>query len=750
VVDARVQHEQSVLLDKLAQIDKLVEELSDKKTDFTTKVDLIIQQKRKERVEKIKAARAQPYLGRMDVIQADGKTVHYYVGKTAIGDDYSDKEIVIDWRSDFGQMYTTYSGGKKEWSGIGRLVGKRQITMKRHRISRVVDVGQVERPLITGPQQGLTNTTDDISNEQFLMEILGQTTEGYQIQEIISSLQEEQDEIIRLPMDHPVIVQGVAGSGKSSVALHRISYLLFRYESTLKPGDIMVVAPNKMFISYMQGILPELDIQGIHQNTFIGIATKLLGISEVESQHVTLSKIINQEESDANDESVLKYKGSLAFKHALQIYLDFQMEQNRPRKGIYVNASFSITKEQIQGIYQGYNNYSFNKCRDLVVRSVKNLVSDEVKRQHKLIDSQFQHAVETWVDVLPQGNSVRKTLYTSLEQARDLKKEKISTECKVAIDEFIRNWGPINTKELYLQLFDEEFLMGLDSTLHRELARLICDQTGNQIAYDDLAALLYVEDRINGIDFSFQYMIIDEAQDLNPFQLSMLRQFTNSLTILGDITQSIFPNGLRSWDDVNKLVLGKESVRFMQMNTSYRSTYEIMQTANKVISNSKMNLPHIIPVNRKGGEPSIRKIENGGELLKRILESLEAFRKSGLKKVAIIGKDYKQSESIHRLLLGHGLQNLQFIENDSTTLSENIVIIPSYLVKGMEFDAVIIPNGNDQRFGLNELDAKLLYICLTRAHHALHIYYHGSISPLLKGLENERRPIVDEALDNIL
>ncbi|MGG3744922.1 hypothetical protein [Paenibacillus chibensis] len=330
MVDSRLQHEQSVLQEKLAQIDKLVEGISINKNVNHSKADLIIQQRKKERMDKIKAARAHPYFGRMDVIQADGSTVHYYVGKTAIGDDYSDKEIVIDWRSEFGKLYTTYSGGEKEWLGVGNLVGKRQITMERHRVSRVVDVGKVERPRVSGSQHSLSNPSADISNEQFLTEILSQTTEGYQIQEIISSLQEEQDEIIRLPMDHPVIVQGVAGSGKSSVALHRISYLLFRYESTLKPEDILVVAPNKMFISYMQGILPELDIQGIRQETFVGIATKLLGITEVESQHVTLSKIINEEQSDTKDERVLRYKGSLAFKHALQVYLDFQMEQNHP------------------------------------------------------------------------------------------------------------------------------------------------------------------------------------------------------------------------------------------------------------------------------------------------------------------------------------------------------------------------------------------------------------------------------------
>ncbi|WP_175532220.1 UvrD-helicase domain-containing protein [Paenibacillus sp. yr247] len=718
-------------------INQILENLTGHKTVVTNRADQTIIKRRKERIESILQARSHPYLGRMDVMQQDGKRVPYYVGKTSIGDEYGENEIVIDWRSDFGKLYTTYSGGKKHWPGIGNLIGKRQITMDQHRVNRVVDVGQMEipKPLPDTKNESILIPVENVTNEQFLNEILSHTAEGFQLQEIISSLQEEQDEIIRLPIDQPVVVQGVAGSGKSSVALHRISYLLFQYEKVLKPEHILVVAPNRMFISYMQSIIPELDIQGIQQDTFIGFALKHLSLKTIQPPHLELAEVMNKENSDESVVLISRFKNSMAFQRALQRYMDHQIEHNWPKQSLYLNASFSLSQEKIHEIYKGYQHLPINHCREQVLRSIKNLIQNEVKGQQKSIEEQFELIVQDWVQALPEGSTNRKTLFVSLEHAKAFKKDQIAVAGKMAYDKFSNNWESVSTLELYNQLFDKGLLMGLVPDINSELADLLCAKSKQETGYEDLAALLYIENRLNGIKASFGYMVIDEAQDLSPFQLFMLKQFSNSVTILGDITQSIYPTGIQAWSEIDEQVIGTKTIRMMQMETSYRSTYEIMSMANQVIENSQLSLPRIIPVNRKGGKPVIQRVADGQDLLMRIKESLDHFIKKGHSKVAIIGKDLRQTDGIYRQLVEIGVEGVQLVDSDDITLKGSIILIPSYLVKGMEFDAVIIPNANDQRFLKSRvLDTKLMYICITRAHHDLHVYYHGTISPLLKGL----------------
>lgn len=739
-MDVRVQQEQNVLHGKLNEIDKLLNELSAYKTTVLGKADQIIISKRKEKIEKIKYAIPIPYLGRMDAIQSDGKRIAYYIGKTGISNEDGTKEIVIDWRSDFGALYTTYSGGKKNWPGVGNLVGKRQITIERQTVNRVVDIGLMEEnhpQAITTTQ--LISETKEVTKDQFLDEILSNTPDSYQLHEIISSLQEEQNEIIRLPMDHPIIVQGVAGSGKSSVAFHRISYLLFKYEETLNPENILVIAPNQMFISYMQSVIPELDIKGIKQDTFMGFALKYLPFKTIQSPHLILAEKINNEIESIEKKYSSKYKNSTNFKNSLDLYLQHQTEYYCPRDSVYINRDFSISNKEITKIFEGYKHLPLNKCREQVIISVKNLINDNVKNIHNKIENEFQNIVEHWVQTMPEGNTHRKNLFVSLEHAKGLKKEKAFTEGKVAKDKFINNWGKIDPLELYYQIFDQDLLQGLDPTLDKNLAKALCtDEEFFAIQYDDLAALLYIENKVNGIQEKYKYMIVDEAQDMSPFQIYMLKQFTSSMTILGDITQSIYPFGLEKWDEIDASILGSNSIKRMQMDTSYRSTHEIMNTANKVIENSKQKLPKIIPVNRKGGLPKIKEVLDSQDLLKNIRESIKYFQNKGYKKIAIIGKDLQQTEGIFRSLKEQGLKEIQLIQSDDKTLTESIILIPSYLVKGMEFDAVIVPNANAKRFTKEGLDVKLLYICITRAHHELHIYYHGTVSPLLHSLTLEK------------
>ncbi|CAM3553399.1 HelD family protein [Marinicrinis lubricantis] len=744
-MDPRQEYEQEVLESKLSEIDQLLSSLSKRKTSVTSTADAIIQKRRIEKIDRIEQSRSSPYIGRMDVVDENGKRIPFYVGKTGIGD--GTHEIVVDWRSDFGSMFTSYSGGKKSIPAIGQLVGKRQITINNKMVKRIVDVGQVKDPS-NSTQLTIDNESREISNDEYLNEILSQRSTDHQLQEIISSLQEEQDEIVRLSIDQPIIVQGVAGSGKSSVAMHRISYLLYRYEEYLQPEDIIVIAPNKMFISYMQSVIPDLDIEGIEQSTFFDLVVSMLKIKGLSDPYQNMVQRLNHSLQGQVNETAAKFKGSIKFLHMLETYLQFIEFNECPKAKINVNSDFSISEEQLKAMYNGYAHLPLASRREETIESVKIAMKDYYQKQLEVLEIQFDDIVNNWVETMPAGHPGRKNLFVSLEHSLSIKKEKLKSECNKAIKEFVDTWEPKNTIGVYKQLLgNPELLMGLDQSIPAELAHELAGSVQMGVTFDDLAALLYIEQNLRGLDRFYKYMVIDEAQDLSPFQIYMLNQMTSSLTILGDITQSIFPTGIRSWDEVDQQVIGTNPIRRMQMNTSYRSTYEIMELANKVISNSKLNLPRIIPVNRKGGEPHVRQVTGGSDLLVKIQESLNAFAKKGHAKIAIIGKDLKQTEGIYRSLADQGYSGLQLIDHPNHTLTGNLVLIPSSLVKGMEFDAVIIPNANEERFGMNELDAKLLYICVTRAHHDLHIYYHNRISPLLDGVKTDAVIQQDVSMD---
>lgn len=236
-MDPRIEYEQQVLAQKIRQINELLERLSNKKTVITNKVDHKIVKRRQEKINKIKDKLHQPYIGRMDLIDDKGRRVTYYVDELGIGDE-SGEEIVIDWRTPLGKLFTSYSGGRKKWEGIGEVVGKRRIAITNAQVIRVNDVGNVYTDKTNKDTQHQQSEVE-ISNDEFLVEVLSEISKDYGLSEIISSMQEEQDQIIRLPLYQQVLVQGAAGSGKSSVALHRISYLLFNYSDQLNPEDIL-------------------------------------------------------------------------------------------------------------------------------------------------------------------------------------------------------------------------------------------------------------------------------------------------------------------------------------------------------------------------------------------------------------------------------------------------------------------------------------------------------------------------------
>lgn len=320
----------------------------------------------------------------------------------------------------------------------------------------------------------------------------------------------------------------------------------------------------------------------------------------------------------------------------------------------------------------------------------------------------------------------------------------------------VNSWKPLSTLNIYqtvlepklLGLIDDEFSDNL-----RDAFETISKLNDKKIGYEDLAGILYINSKVNGIQETYDYLVIDEAQDFSPFQMYYLKLISKSMTILGDITQSIFPeHGIEKWEQLISSVFTKENVKQLNMTTSYRSTFEIMELANQILKNSESAYPKVIPINRKGKLPKIDRFINGNDLITKLVQSIDSLKKNQHKRVAVITKDQAFGDALFKQLKSTGVTSIQLISSSNSILTETIVIAPCYMIKGLEFDAVIIPNASHKTFGLNALDTKLLFVSITRAHHELHIYYHEKITPLLDGYVGDTGLIEDKEnmIDSLL
>lgn len=296
----------------------------------------------KKEVKKLQDMLPNPYFGRLDFEDEFGKET-IYIGKKGIEKD--GELIVVDWRTDLGRLYNAYQGVQKTFQ-IGKenrpvtIHGKRGIVIKNGKVIKVNDIGKSE--IIENDNGEKVKYMDD-----YLKEILTNTEEAHRLRDIIASIQAEQDEIIRLPLKDTIIVQGAAGSGKSTIALHRISYLLYQYHEQVKPKDILILAPNEIFLSYIKDIVPEIEIEGIEQRTFYDWAstyfTDVHDIPDLHEQYVHVYGSTEKEDLI----KIAKYKGSLRFKKLLDDFVEYIGNTMIPHGDIVIESGVILSKEEI-------------------------------------------------------------------------------------------------------------------------------------------------------------------------------------------------------------------------------------------------------------------------------------------------------------------------------------------------------------------------------------------------------------------
>lgn len=760
--------EEQVILDKkLIAIDNIVEEVRSEKPV----ADYQMEQKKIDKINQYNEAKTNPYFGRLDILE-DKITDTIYIGQKGIAKSNAEI-VVVDWRADIAKVFYSYNGGNPiiEYSSMDgretRIVTvnkKRQIQIKNRKVHNVIEVRNNEKniaqPKVSDglkfsaarkSEEANGQSATSIQNES-LANILSGKSENHEFKDIIATIQVEQDEIIRLPLDKSIIVQGVAGSGKSSVALHRISYLLYHYRDRLRPDQILIMGPNTMFLSYIQSVIPTLEIHDVHQSTFLNWALEQMKDMKLQAADPTekLSRILDKKLIYGDILDISQFKGSIKLKQVVDKLLDSIDVTFGPRGNLYVNADFYIEEKTIDNFYKGKKNLPINKRVHSLHEYLRSSVREGELKFIEKVRSEFDLIHDKWITLLTEGSEERRKIFLTFESIKEQRISKIKSEFKFALDQYIKRLELINPLDIYKQLFIKEILLSMEMGLEEEFLDRWTNSSTGEIEYEDLGILLYIHGRLNGWNEKFEYIVVDEAQDHSPLELCILSSLSNSVMILGDITQNIYDyRGINDWKSLFPGVFREDKTYSMNMDTSYRSTYEIMALANTIIANSKLDLPRIRPVMRRGEVPKIKKVLHGKDLSKNILESIDVFKKKGYKTISIICKDVQQSKNVYEYLLSSGLESIQMIDTSNEELKEQIIVIPSFLSKGLEFDAVIIPNASIERFDpKNVIDIKLLFVSVTRAHHELHIFYHGEVSPLLpQEIVKEQEK---DALNNIL
>ncbi len=692
-----------------------------------------------EDIEKYEESLNEPYFGRVDFREHRGFTESIYIGKKGINSSKDGEEVVVDWRAPVADLYYSGTGGEAYYTapkGIieGILELKRKFLYKDNDIERLFDEGLNEIIINGGEGQNLVDEFLKINLEE---------NRGKKLKEVVATIQKEQNEIIRWPKNLPIIVQGSAGSGKTTIALHRLAYLIYRYKENMSGSEILVLAPNKLFLNYISDILPSLGADEVNQSTFEELILSKLKLKEkILNKDEKIMKII--EEKDEHTKKLIvnssKVKGTLVFKTMLDRYISLVEKNTLNIEDIKVGEEILFDKKEIKRLYSiDLKAYPINKRKNEIKKYLNLKIKGKIEALSIEIDNKWERKIREIRNGERDSEERRKKLI-SLYEERDNIKENIKNNSKKEFNNYFKEWKDVNSRDIYYSFYNDDlFEEATGNKIPKVLADYMKEEFNNNhekniIDEDDLAALGYLRILLEGIDEKekFEYIVVDEAQDYSPFQVYLVNSFArgNALTLVGDLAQGIYYyKGLKTWEDITESVFDGNAT-YVQLTQSYRSTVEIIDFAQKTLNAQNLGLKDAKPVLRHGARPEIVKILNDEEYLSAIENIIENVVEQGKRTIAVITKDGLEAAKIYNLLK-KSKYTFEVVEGKEKELKEELIVIPSYLTKGLEFDCTIILNPSKENYKENTLDERLLYVSLTRALHLEYIIEKDEISKLI-------------------
>lgn len=602
------------------------------------------------RKRKLMKLLSSPYFGRVDFRQAGEATLPVYIGIHTFSDDRTNH--IYDWRAPVSSLFYDFEKGEASYrTPAGNVQGvvelKRQYKIRDGKMEFMI-----ENDL---------NIHDDVLQKE-----LSKSSDD-KMKNIVATIQRDQNEVIRNESAPAMIIQGVAGSGKTSIALHRIAFLLYRFRESMASKDILILSPNKVFADYISNVLPELGEEHIPEMGMEELAAELL------EHKVAFQPFFEQvetllQEPDAAYIERMRFKASFDFLSQLNRYFIYA-ENNYFTFGELKVAGVTVPFPYIHERFRSYSRLPILKRLPEVAREVTQYVRNEAGR-------------------------------------------------KLSGGEKARIWQAVPAMFRFSNVLDlyRDFFQWLGKP---ELFQTL---PGGRLEYADVFPLIYCQIRLDGAPRydHVKHLLVDEMQDYTPVQYAVLsRLFTCKKTILGDVSQTVNPYSASSAETIEEVFPNGEVVKLYR---SYRSTWQIVQFSLRIKPN-----PHLVPLERHGAEPEVLGCASNDEEMQKIQSLFLRFSESGFQSLGIICKTLEQAQVVYNKLKQPGVH---LLTPESATFKDGITVTSAHLAKGLEFDEVIVPFVSARNYH-TEVDRSMLYVACTRAMHRLTLTYSKESSSFI-------------------
>ncbi|GEO46950.1 RNA polymerase recycling motor HelD [Companilactobacillus kimchii] len=673
-------------------------------------------QQSKQRLGILKKLEKNPFFARLDFQEkGEPKKETVYIGLSSFTDK-NDHFLVYDWRAPISSIYYDGKLGKVTYmTPDGEqevdLFLKRQFLVENGKIRAYFD-------------------TQETIGDQMLLEVLDGKSSTH-MKGIVKTIQKEQNKIIRDTKSKLLFVQGAAGSGKTSAILQRIAFLLYRYRGTLTSSQVVMFSPNSLFNDYIKDVLPEMGEQNMVQMTYKQFLARRLPNLTVESLAQQFETVV-----DADNKNIGKFVSDVEFFNIMTNYSKLLDQSGMAFKDIKFQGKVFISKEKIQEIYYSYGpQYNLGNRLDATVDRL-------IKLLHRKIGAEMR---SKWVAERIENLSKEQlqALYSTADQEFKNGDEenrflarKIVTAMLQGVYKNIKRLRFLNVAANYLN-----FLKAVPQITDLNKWDITAEQwknyvdnfvksfTNKQISMNNLSPYLYLYDLVTGRhgELEMKFVFMDEIQDYTPFQLAYMKfKFPRArYTMLGDLNQSIFTkkNSQTLLSEAQKLFDADET-RVVQLVHSYRSTKQITDFTKAILTNGQK----IEPFNRDGDLPNMYCAKDEQESLQQVKAQLAENDEHNFT-TAIIAKTLEDAEHLHDQLKENGVKST-LIRSENQRLAAGTIVLPSFLAKGLEFDAVIMWDASKDKF--SEDEQQLVYTIASRAMHKLTITSIGEFSQLLQ------------------
>jgi DNA helicase-2/ATP-dependent DNA helicase PcrA len=686
----------------------------------------------------LRRLRVTPYFGRID-FQEEGlpSAEHIYIGVSSLTDASGEHFLIYDWRAPVSSVYYDYPPGPASYNTPGGII---QGNLE-EKWQYVIRDGQI---------LSLFDTSVTIGDE-VLQQVLGQGTNQH-MRSIVATIQQEQNQIIRHDRGRLLIVQGPAGSGKTSATLQRIAYLLYKYRTRITASQIILFSPNAMFNSYVSNVLPELGEENMQQATFQEYLSHRLGSSfQVEDPYAQLEYVLTAADKPDYPARMasIRFKASVHFYTLIKSYQQSLTTSGLLFKSLRFRGSTLISAKEISARFYGQDTaLRFHNRIEALTEWLLERLNEVEKLERKKPWVQEEIELLSNEDYQRIYVQLRKKSSFTEDSFNDFERENTALSRYIVrrrlkpLRERIKQLQYLDITGIYRKLFSDSSSANVSQWFTGKLPEeweTLCELTiqmldKGKLYYEDATPYLLLKELIEGFqtNVSIKQVLVDEAQDYSAFQFEFLKRLFPSaqMTVLGDFNQAIFAHAQET-SNFNPLtgLYGEQEADSLKLSRSYRSTLPIVLFTRSLVQDGG----DIEPFERPGNKPVITVVQDSNKLHGAIIAQVRRWLQEQVyKTIAIICKTAAESATAYDSL--QSLEGIKRITDSTAQFEQGVVVIPAYLAKGIEFDAVILYNASEKVYA-DENHRRLFYTACTRAMHELHLFSVGKLTPLLTGVD---------------